>query len=111
MNMTRTRKTFTKANKALREARREFINTKRHDILSSENDDVINHVAYEMIELGLYAKPASAPNWRDFRFSIVRAIWQIDKQIWGADVIGNWWFWLSKNGFNNNFGRQTQKSA
>ena len=111
MNMKRTRKTFTKANKALREARREYIDQKRHQIIASKDDDVINHVAFEMIELGLYAKPVSAPNWRDFRFAIARAIYRIERETWGVDVIGEWWFWLSRNGFDSNFGRKVRQSA
>jgi hypothetical protein len=111
MNAQAVRKTFTKANKSLREARRDYINEKRHAILASKGNDVINQVAYEMIELGLYAKPVSSVNWRDLRFWIVRAIYRIECEIWGKHKTGLWHFWTVRNGFDTNFGRNLKQIA
>ena len=113
MNTLKVRAVFTKSHAQLRALRREHIDAHRHAILTSTSNTVIHQVALDMINLGLYAKPPRLPSsdksFRDFRFSIARAMWQIDKQIWGKDKVGNWWFWLPRNGFGPNFNRNPQQ--
>ena len=107
MNITKVRKTFTKCNSQLREARYNYVKVRRFDIMLSEGYHTINRVALEMIALELYAKPAWAPrsdnSLRDFRFSICRMMWKIDIDIFGKKNVGDWWLWLNRSGFNHDF--------
>ena len=109
MNTRKIRATFTKSHAQLRKARREYLDAHRHAILQSRGNALMHATALEMVELGLYAKPAwtleSDKSFKDFRFSIARAIWQIEKSIWGKDAVGEWFFWLTRNSFDLSFGR------
>lgn len=109
MNIQKVRVVFTKSHAQLKKARREHINQRRHAILASKGNDMIHRVAREMIEMGLYAptaRPARTDKaLHDYRYAIVRAIYRIDIEIWGKSEVGNWFFWLNRNGFDLNFGR------
>ena len=113
MNTLKIRAAFTKSHAQLRAARHEHINHRRHDILASKGNAVIHEVAREMVEMGLYAAPLRPARTekalRDYRFAIVRAIYRIDVEIWGKDTVGNWFFWLTRNGFDLNFGRNLKQ--
>ncbi len=113
MNIQKVRAVFTKSHAQLRQARREHINQRRHAILASTGNDVIHEVAQEMVEMGLYA-PTARPlrtekSMHDSRFAIVRAIYRIDMEIWGKNAVGDWYFWLTRNGFDLNFGRNLKQ--
>jgi hypothetical protein len=109
MNTLKIRAIFTKSHAQLRAARRDHLNERRHAILTSKGNEVIHAVAREMVELGLYAEPLRPAKTEkalhDYRFAIVRAIYRIDVEIWGRDAVGDWYFWLTRNGFDLNFGR------
>jgi hypothetical protein len=113
MKTTKIRSIFTRSHAQLRKARREYINTQRHAILQSAGNNVMHAAILEMIDSGLYAKPASRPkserSFHDFRFSVARAIWQIEKEIWGAELVGQWHFWTNRNGFDMQFGRNLKQ--
>lgn len=113
MNTLQIRKAFTKSNAQLKQLRHDYINENRQEILSSTGNEVIHQKAMEMFETGLYASPAILPKsdkaFQDMRFSIVRAIYRIDVEIWGKNVVGEWWFWLPRNGFDHRFGRNLKQ--
>ena len=109
MNIQKVRAVFTKSHAQLRAERRKHIDQRRHAIIQSQGNALLHATITEMIEAGLYAKPLSPPksdrSFQDYRFSVARAIWQIEKSIWGKDEVGEWFFWLKRNGFDLSFGR------
>ena len=108
MTTKQARKQFTIAHKHLREARRAFVLDHRGAILLSEGCDYMDELAKQMIEEGLYADPGKYPPLKDYRFSILRILWSVEKEMFGENTVGGWHFWIPRNQFNWRFYRNAK---
>jgi len=98
------RSVFTQSNARLKRARQLYIKLCTPAILASHDDAVMDRVAKRLVESGLYAA-ASIANKHDMRYRIARIIFNLERQSFGGTELGEWSFWLTRNGFGQNFRR------
>jgi len=110
VNISTHRAKLTWSSKRLKRARRLYIRLCKQSILQSDGTAVIDHVATRMAESGLYAA-ASITNKRDLRYRIARTLFNLERGSFGSTKVGEWSFWLTRNGFNQDFGRKLKQIA
>jgi hypothetical protein len=98
------RKAFTQSSRNLKRARRLYIRLCTPAILASTDDSVVHQVAKNMINSGLYASTTSV-NWHDMRYRIARMMFNLERGSFGSTQVGEFSFWLTRNGFGQNFRR------